>query len=69
MACNIIQDWHKIMIRSVQPNNHWNQKMYTYTVIVWLHRSDHVFVPILNNITRIFKINQLSGRSGKQNSP
>ena len=33
--CQILQDWHKNMIRSVQPNNHWNRKMYTYTLIDW----------------------------------
>ena len=53
-ACQILQDWHKNMIRSVQPNNHWHRKMHSYTVIVCLHRSDHVFVPILKNLTRIF---------------
>ena len=49
--CYNLQDWHKNMIRSVQPNNHRIAIHLVVPVIVWLHRSDHVFVPILKNIT------------------
>ena len=49
--CNILQDWHQNMIRSVQPDNHRIAILLVVPVIVWLHRSDHVCVPILKNLT------------------
>jgi hypothetical protein len=49
--CYNLQDWHKNMIRSVQPNNHRIAIHLVVPVIVWLHRSDHVFVPILKIVT------------------
>jgi hypothetical protein len=39
------------MIGAVQPNNHRIAMHLAVAVIVWLHRSDHVFVPILKNLT------------------
>ena len=55
--CQILQDWHKNMIRSVQPNNHRIDIHLAGPVIVWLHRSDHVFVPILKNLTSPIFVN------------
>ena len=54
------------MIWSMQQNNHRLRKMHSYTVIVFLHRSDHVFVQILKNLTRFFTILSVTPNKEKE---
>jgi hypothetical protein len=49
--CQILQDWHRNMIGAVQKNNHRIAMHLAVPVIIWLLLPDHVFVPILKNLT------------------